>query len=298
MNYLITGATGFIGRCLVDYLLHGGNEVNYLGRQRSQTLDGRAAFHLWNRDEELSLNSVPRLNAVVHLAGEPVAQRWNSKVKQAIYSSRVDGTQKLVTAMGKLKHKPSMLISASAVGIYGDRGDEVLTEGSAPGKDFLADACVAWEREAMQARELGMRVVVLRIAIVLGRNGGALQQMLAPFRLGIGGPLGSGKQWMPWIELDDLVRLIVFAAESQHVEGVFNASAPEPVTNAQFTKALGQVLHRPAILPVPKLALRAAMGEVADYVVASQRVVPEATQKAGFRFEHVQIEEALRKVLG
>ena len=297
MNYLLTGGTGFIGRRLIHHLLSSGHEVNYIGRQRSSTLDGRAAFHLWNREEEPSLNSVPRLDAVVHLAGEPVAQRWNEKVRQAIYNSRIDGTRKLVAALEKLRHKPSVLVSASAVGIYGDRGDEILTERSAPGKDFLADVCVAWEREALRARELGMRVVLLRIAIVLGRNGGALKQMLVPFRLGLGGPLGSGKQWMPWIELDDLVRLFVFAAEHEEVHGALNASAPQPVTNAQFTKALGQAVHRPAVTPVPKFALRLALGQVADFMLASQRVIPEATLNAGFQFEHKEIEEALRKVI-
>lgn len=297
MNYLLTGATGFIGRRLVQHLLDSSNGVNYLGQQRSNTLDGRAAFHSWNRGDEPSLNSVPRLDAVINLAGEPVAQRWNEKVKQAIYSSRVDGTRKLVTALEKLRHKPSVLVSASAVGIYGDRGDEILTEESAPGNDFLAHACVGWEREALRARESGVRVVLLRIAIVLGRNGGALKQMLIPFRLGLGGPLGTGKQWMPWIQLDDLVRLFVFAAEHEEVHGALNASAPQPVINAQFTKALAQAVHRPAVMPVPKFALRMALGQVADFTLTSQRVIPEATQKAGFRFEHIQIEEALRSVV-
>jgi uncharacterized protein (TIGR01777 family) len=297
MNYLVTGATGFIGRHLVDYLLRSGNEVNYLGQQRSKILDTRAAFHIWKRGEEPSLNSVPRLDAVVHLAGEPVAQRWNDKVKRAIHSSRVDGTRRLVTAIEKLKHKPSVLVSASAVGIYGDRGNEILTEASAPGKDFLADVCVGWEREALRAREFGLRVAVIRIAIVLGPGGGALKQILPPFRFGIGGRLGSGKQWMPWIELNDLVRLFVFAAENKNIHGALNGAAPEPVTNAQFTEALGRVLHRPALVPVPRAALRLALGELANFMLASERVIPEATQAAGFRFEHSQIEEALRRVV-
>ncbi len=297
MNYLITGGTGFIGRHLVDHLLGSGNEVNYLGRQRSQTLDSRAAFHLWNRGEEPSLNSVPRLDAVVHLAGEPVAQRWTPQIKGAIYNSRVDGTRKLVEAIGRLRHKPSVLVSASAVGIYGDRGKEILTEESTPGKDFLADVCVAWEREALRARELGMRVVLVRIGIVLGRDGGALAKMLPPFRLGMGGPLGSGKQWMPWIALHDLVRLIVFAAEQEKAQGALNAVSPEPVTNAQFTEALGQALHRLAMVPIPRLALRVMMGEVANAMLASQRVVPERTLRTGFRFEGDEIGKTLRSIV-
>ena len=202
-----------------------------------------------------------------------------------------------MTAVEKLKHKPSVLVSASAVGIYGDRGDEILTERSTPGKDFLADACLAWEREALRAGEFGVRVVAVRIAIVLGSQGGALKQMLVPFRLGVGGPLGSGKQWMPWIALHDLVRLFVFAAENQSIQGALNGAAPVPVTNAEFTKALSRVMHRPAMMPVPKFALRLALGEVADFMLASQRVIPEAAQRAGFRFEHSQIEEALRTVI-
>ncbi len=297
MNYLLTGATGFIGQHLVNYLLDNGHEVNYLGQKRGTALDGRAAFHLWKRDEEPSLNSVPRLDAIVHLAGEPVAQRWNEKVKQAIYNSRVDGTRKLVTAMGKLKYKPSVLVSASAVGIYGDRGDEILTEKSAPGKDFLADVCMAWEREALRAGEFGVRVITVRIAIVLDSQGGALKQLLVPFRLGVGGPLGSGKQWMPWIALHDLVRLFVFAAENGSVQGALNGAAPEPVINTEFTKALSKAVHRPAVVSVPKFALRLALGQVADFMLASQRVVPQAALQIGFRFEHTQIEEALRAVI-
>lgn len=297
MNYLLTGATGFIGQQLVAFLLNGGHEVNYLGRQRSSSLDGRAAFHLWSRGTEPDLHSVPRLDAIVHLAGEPVAQRWTKEIKQRIYNSRVGGTRKLVTAIGKLKHKPSVLVSASAIGIYGDRGDEILTEKSAPGKDFLADACIAWEREAWQAREMGLRVVIIRIAVVLGRNGGALKPMLPLFRLGLGGPIGNGKQWMSWIALNDLLRLLVFAAEKKEVEGSLNASTPEPVTNAQFTQALSQAIHRPAVLHVPRFALRAAMGEVADFVTASQRVLPERTQAMGFQFEHSRIEETLRSLM-
>ena len=297
MNYLLTGATGFIGQSLVNYLLGNGHEVNYLGRKRSTTLDGRAAFHLWKRDEDPLLNSVPRLDAVVHLAGEPVAQRWNEKIKQEIYHSRVDGTRKLVTAIQKLKHKPSVLVSASAVGIYGNRGDEILTEKSAPGKDFLADVCLGWEREALRAGEFGIRVVTVRIGIVLGSQGGALKQMLVPFRLGAGGPLGSGRQWMSWITLQDLARLFVFAAENESVHGALNGAVPEPVTNAEFTKALSRAVHRPAIVPAPRFALRLALGPVADYMLASQRVIPEAAQQAGFQFKHSQIEEALRSVV-
>jgi len=297
MNYLITGATGFVGRALVSRLLDGGHTVNYLASKRSKDLDGRAAFHSWERGQNPSLNSIPRLDTVVNLAGEPIAQRWTEQVKRRIHDSRVDGTRRLVASIAELRHKPTVLISASAVGYYGDRGEEVLTEQSGPGKDFLADVCVGWEREALRARELGLRVVLLRIATVLGRGGGALKSMAAPFRLGIGGRFGNGRQWMPWIHLDDLVRLIVFAAEHQDVEGPLNACSPESVTNRQFTEALAHALHRPALFPAPKFALKAILGEMSDFLFESEHVIPEAAVRSGFKYEHGQLDGALRDSL-
>jgi len=297
MDYLITGATGFIGQQLVGDLLAAGNDVNYAGRRRSSTLDSRAAFHRWDPGQLPPLDSVPTLDAIVHLAGEPIAQRWNPEVKRAIRDSRLQGTQQLVTAISKLRHKPSVLVSASAVGYYGDRGDEILTESSAPGSDFLAQICVDWEREALRARELGLRVVLIRIATVLGRDGGALKQMLTPFRLGVGGKFGNGRQWMPWIHLHDLVQLLIFAAENPALDGALNGSAPGPVINAEFTRAMGAALHRPAIFPVPKFALKLALGDLADFVLKSQRVVPEATQRAGYSFNYPEIGEALRSLV-
>jgi len=219
MNYLITGATGFIGSKLVDMLLSEGNSVDYLGRKRSASVDSRAAFHCWNPSEKPPLNSVPTLDAIVHLAGEPVAQRWTKEGKERIYRSRVEGTRRLVSAIGELQHKPAVLVTASAVGYYGDRGNEMLTENSTPGKDFLAEVCLDWEREATRAEEFGVRVVRIRIGVVLGPDGGALKQMLRPFRLGMGGKLGSGRQWMPWIHIDDLLRLFAFAAGNASVSG-------------------------------------------------------------------------------
>lgn len=294
MNYLITGASGFIGHKLVDLLLSRGNTVNYLGRKRSGTLDSRASFHCWNPEEPPPLTSVPRLDVVIHLTGEPIAQRWNPEVKQRIYDSRIASTNKLVAGIAKLKHEPSVLICASAIGYYGNRGEEVLTEASGPGTDFLAKLCVEWEREALRAREFGLRVVPIRIATVLGRNGGALKQMLVPFRLGIGGKFGDGRQWMSWIHIDDLANLFIFAAENAAVNRPLNGSSPHPVTNAQFTAAFARVLHRPAIVPMPKFALKLVVGELADFLFSSVRVFPEAALQAGFRFDHPDLEEALR----
>ena len=297
MDYLITGATGFIGHHLVEQLLADGNEVNYLARKRSKSLDSRAAFHLWNPGEMPPLDSVPTAEVVINLMGEPVAQRWSQEVKQRIVGSRVEGTRKLVSAIGSLKHKPRVLVSASATGYYGDRGDEVLTETSAPGTDFLADVCVQWEREALRAREFGLRVVILRIAPVLGRAGGIIAKMLPIFRAGLGAKLGSGKQWMPWIHISDLVRLLIYAAKTESMQGPYNASVPEPVKQAQFTDALGKALHRPVLFRAPKFALSLALGEAAGAMLASERVLPKATLEAGWVFNYPELSSALRQIV-
>lgn len=297
MDYLITGASGFIGQKLVTELLAAANEVNYLGRRRSSLLDSRAAFHRWDAGQAPPLDSVPTIDAIVHLAGEPIAQRWNAEVKRRIRDSRIEGTRQIVTAISKLRHKPSVIVSASAVGYYGDRGDEILTERSAPGNDFLAQLCIDWEHEAVKAEELGLRVVMVRIATVLGCGGGALKAMLTPFRFGLGGRLGSGRQWMSWIHRDDLVRLLIFAAENRTAEGALNGSAPGPVTNTEFTSSLATAVHRPAVFPIPKFALKLGLGEVAEFLFKSQRVIPEATERAGFSFHYPELGAALRSLL-
>ncbi|HEX7362363.1 MAG TPA: TIGR01777 family oxidoreductase [Bryobacteraceae bacterium] len=297
MTYLITGASGFIGRRLVNFLLERGDSVNYLGRTRSRTLDSRCAFYCWPQNAAPPLDSVPRPDAVIHLAGETVAQRWTAEAKEEIRGSRVKRTRALVEALRELKHKPDALISASALGYYGDGGEEVLTEASRPGRGFLPDVCVEWEREADRATEFGLRVVRVRIGIVLGKEGGALRKMLAPFRMGLGGRFGSGRQWMSWIEADDLVRMIVFAADTPSVSGPLNGVSPEPVRNAQFSEEVGRALHRPAKLAVPAFALKLGLGEMSEVMLASARAIPEAAQNAGFTFAFPKLDGALRQSL-
>lgn len=296
MDFLITGATGFIGQKLVSALLARGDSVNYLGRRQSKTISSRAAFHPWDGETLPPLNSVPRLDAIINLAGEPIAQRWTSQVKDRIVRSRVDGTRQLVSAIGGLRHRPSVLVSASAVGYYGDRGAEILTENSPAGSGFLADVCLEWERDAQHAEELGLRVVRVRIATVLGRDGGALPQMLTPFRLGLGGRFGSGRQWMSWIHANDLIRLFLFAADNP-VSGPMNGSSPQPVTNAEFTRTLAHAVHRPAFFAIPRFALDLALGEMASFLFDSLRVTPAAAQDAGFEFQHADLAESLAQLV-
>ena len=241
------------------------------------------------------LSSLAGVDAVVHLAGEPVSQRWSTEVREKIRSSRVEETRKLVNAMRS--NPPKVLVSASAVGYYGSRGDEVLTEASRPAQDFLGNVCVEWEQEAFEAQEFGVRVVCLRNGVVLGKGGGALERMTPPFKLGVGGRIGDGKQWMAWIHLDDVIGLIEFAISNAAFRGPANATAPNPVTNEQFTRSLASVLHRPAILPVPKFALDLLFGEMAQIVYASQRVIPEAALNAGYKFRFPELEPALLQIL-
>jgi len=298
MNIAVTGATGFIGARLVRNLLQGGHGVHALGRKRSPGLPQAVRFSEWRSTEgEPPSESLATADAVIHLAGEPVAQRWTPEVEQRIRSTRVDGTQNLVNALSKQSHRPQVLVCASAIGYYGSRADEVLTETSNPGRDFLAQVVVDWEQAAGKAGSLGIRVVSLRFGMVLGKDGGALAKMLPPFRLGLGGRLASGQQWMSWIHVDDVVGLIRFALENSAVRGPMNATAPQPVTNAEFTKELAAALHRPAIFPVPRFALKLLFGEMAEVILGSQRVLPQAAQSAGFRFQYPELGPAMARLL-
>jgi len=277
MNVAITGASGFIGSSLAEHLRRSGHIVRAISLRAALPPDALAG-----------------VNAVINLAGEPVAQRWTISARDRILRSRIEGTQALVAAMRT--QPPQVLISASAVGYYGSRGDEILTESAPPARDFLGRVAVAWEEVAQAAEPLGVRVARIRIGVVLGKGGGALSKMILPFRLGVGGQLGSGKQWMSWIHIDDLMELIAFLMKESTVRGVFNATSPFPVTNREFTQALAEAVHRPAIIPVPAFALRLALGEMAEIVLASQRAIPDAAQRAGFVFKHPDIYAALAQI--
>lgn len=297
MKCVISGGTGFIGRRIVDRLLHNGHYVGVWSRKPGLEKRNAVQSFFWDplqgEPPEESLN---KMDAVIHLAGEQVAQRWNPEVKRRIRDSRVLGTRRLVDAIGRVQHKPTVLVCASAIGYYGDRGDEVLTESSGPGSGFLADVCRAWEEEAGRAADFGLRVVKLRVGFVLGKDGGALAQMAPAFRAFVGGRLGSGRQWMPWIHAADLAEMFVYATENG-VSGVWNACSPNPVTNAAFTKELGSVLGRPTLFPVPPFALKLAFGEVGQHMLDSARVVPEAALKAGYRFRYPELGPALKNLL-
>lgn len=295
MRALVTGGTGFIGRRLLSRL------TRPVLLSRSPQRDRQIGVETYGWDP-MAGNMPPQalegIDTVINLAGEPVAGgRWTDERKRLILESRVQGTRQLVETMRAGSARPSVLISASAVGYYGSRGDEVLDESAGPGSDFLAEVCVAWEREAQRAVELGVRVVCLRIGVVMGPGGGALSKMLLPFKLGIGGRLGNGNQWMPWVHVDDLVSLMLHVAERSEISGPVNGVAPNPVTNREFTRSLAAAVHRPAIIPTPYFALRLLMGEFAEVLFASQRVVPKAAEEHSFRFQFPDVGPALKAIV-
>jgi uncharacterized protein len=285
MNVAITGASGLIGTRLRQRLAEAGHGALAIPRS--------VASAQW-------AEILGAADAVVHLAGEPVGQRWTPEVKKRIHDSRVEGTRALVQALASQSQKPRVLVCASAVGYYGPRGDQILTETSSPGTDFLARVAVEWEEAAQLAEELDIRVVRLRFGMVLGMmpgKGGALAKLLPLFRLGVGGRLASGRQWMAWIHLEDAVNLILFALTYSAIRGAVNATTPQPVTNQEFTDRLAAALHRPAFLPVPAFALKLALGEMSGMVLASQRVLPSVAKSAGFRFQFPDLHAALENLL-
>lgn len=301
MRVLVTGATGLVGRPLVRRLLAAGHEVRVLTRDPEYAelvLPVRCEFFPWAPERgNADPDAFEGLDAIVHLAGESVADgRWTPGHKQSIMRSRTDSTRVLLGMVGELAEadRPKTLVSSSAVGYYGDRNEEVLEEESSPGVGFLADVCIAWEHSVALAEDLGLRVVALRTGIVLSGDGGALARMLPPFRLGIGGRLGNGRQWMSWIHVEDLVSLYMEALTNEALAGPVNATAPTPVTNAHFTKALGKQLGRPTFLPTPALFLQIITGEMSEMLLGGQRVHPAVALAAGFRFDYPDVEGALR----
>lgn len=296
LRVAVTGSSGLIGTALVEALAREGHEVRRVVR-RMPGSGSRDVF--WKPSEgRIDAGGLEGLDAVVHLAGDNVGERWTPEKKRRIRDSRVLGTRLLAETLASLQRPPRVLVSAAAVGYYGDRGDERLDEQSPPGDDFLARVGVEWEEAAEPAQRAGIRVVRLRLGVVLSRNGGALARLLLPFRLGLGGRIGSGGQWMSWISLADAVDAIRFAITTTGVEGPVNAVAPEPVTNEEFTRALGEVLGRPTVIPVPAPALRLVFGEMADAtLLASQRAIPDRLLAAGFVFRHPRVEDALRAAL-
>jgi len=301
MKVLVTGSTGLVGTALVKELGRDGHTVCRLIRPLSTVVGGaREGFDVaWNPSTGELGGAGVGADAVVNLAGASIAGgRWTKARKELLRKSRIDTTRALVGALAKMSARPRVLVSASAIGIYGDRGDELLTEDSKPGSDFLAGLAQDWEGEALKAEVLGIRVVLARFGIILAQHGGALAKMLLPFKLGVGGSLGSGKQWMSWIMLEDAVAIIRFAMENGTVRGAMNVVAPQAVQNAEFTKVLAKTLHRPGLFPAPAFALRLAVGEMADaLLLPSQRVSTEKLLELGYRFRFPELPSALRAVL-
>lgn len=308
MKAVVTGATGFIGRSLCRELDRAGHDVvafvrdldrgrKALGEKTDCVVwDGKAGG-AWEKALDGS-------DVVFHLAGESIGgQRWTPEIKERMRASRVGTTRALVDAMSKAGSKPSAFVCASAVGYYGERGDETVTEKTPPGSDFLSEMCVQWEQEAERVAEAGVRVARMRLGVVLG-GGGALQKMLyplpipiSPWKLGLGGPLGSGRQWFPWVHLDDVVELFLWVAANPAASGPFNVSSPLPVTNRRFARAIGGALHRPAVLPVPAFVLKAVLGEFSSSLLVSQKVLPVAAEKLGYSFKFPDVDAALRVLL-
>lgn len=301
MRVIVTGGTGFIGPRLCERLLAKGHDAVVLTRDASRSRDHvhpKIQVVSWAEGAPAWESLVDGAGGVVNLSGEPIAQRWTSAAKERIVSSRVGAARRLTAAIEKAKARPLVLVSSSAVGYYGPRGDETLTEESAPGSDFLATTCVKWEAAAKAAEPLGVRVVCIRTGIVLGEDGGVLAKMLPPFKAFVGGPLGSGDQWMSWIHRDDLVELFVWALENPAVTGAVNGTAPAPVRMREFAAALGETLRRPSFARVPAPALKLLLGEMSTLVLDGQRVLPKRAEALGFTFRFASLPAALKNAVG
>ena len=298
----ITGATGLIGSRLVAELKRDGWQVTVLTRdpERARSRLGEdVEAYAWDLiTEPAPAAALTGRDAVVNLAGEPVAQRWSAAAKRAIRDSRVTGTANLIAGIRAAEQRPAVLVGASAIGYYGPRGNEPVDEESPPGSDFLAQVCAEWERATEPATELGMRVALIRTGVVLDSDGGALEKMLPPFKLGVGGPIAGGRQFLSWIHAEDVIGIYRAALEDERWTGPVNATAPAPVSNRDFSRALGRALHRPAVVPVPAIALRALYGEMSEIITSGARVVPAKALVLGYSFRHRDLDEALRAALG
>ena len=300
MNILITGGTGFIGTPLTREFRAAGHSVIITTRRQTTTQDRLTWNPLGNeshRPELIPKDKLSKIDAVINLAGESIAAgRWTEERKNLILSSRISTTRALVNSIKDADPRPKTLVSASAIGFYGAHGDEYVTEDTPPADDFLADVCKKWEAEALKAKELGVRVVLIRIGGVLEADGGALPPMTIPFKFFLGGPIGSGRQWFSWIHRDDVVGIMKYAVETGSVSGPVNATAPRPVTNKEFSSALGRALHRPSWLPVPGFMIKLTLGELGEILLTGQRVIPEQALKAGYQFKYPDVDEALRTI--
>jgi hypothetical protein len=297
MRILITGGTGFIGAHLCGQLLEAGHQLVVFSRRPEQveSLCGQAVEAIGSLDE---ITPQSEFDAVINLAGEPIAdKRWSARRKQLLMESRLETTRKLVQAVAAMHRPPSCLINASAVGFYGDQGDRPVDESTPPHEEFSHELCRLWEQAANKAAEYGVRVCIVRIGLVVGPGGGFVSRMLPAFKLGLGGPLGNGRQWMSWVHRSDLVRLFEWLLTHDQARGVYNGTAPNPVTNREFTRTLAKVLHRPACLPMPAFAAKALFGEMSRLLLTGQRVYPKRVTDAGFEFNYPQLQAALESVL-
>lgn len=299
MKVVVTGATGFVGQVIVKQLLAAGDEVVVLTRNVAKaaiSLGSSCKYFQWD-----DMNNPPPIEAfagaegVINLLGETISKRWDEQQKKKIYNSRINGTKRLVEIIEKLTNRPKVFVSASAIGIYGNRGPEDINEESTLADDFLGKLCKDWENEANKARNYGARVVIIRTGIVLGRGGGALEKMLPIFKLGLGGPLGSGNQYMSWIHIEDLASMYIESLKNDSVKGVLNGTAPYPATNADFTKMMGKVLRRPAFLPAPAFAMKIAFGEMSQILLEGQKVLPVKFKQMNFRYRYPTLEMALKE---